>query len=52
MKETTMINILKTRKMFYAGYILRNTSGHYDTLLGTIEGRQEGKQGRERPRRT
>ena len=37
------------------GYILnitRNTSGHYDTLLTTIEGRLEGKRGRGRPRRT
>ena len=31
---------------------MRNTSGHYDTLLTTIEGRLEGKRGRGRPRRT
>ena len=31
---------------------MRNTSGHYDTLLRTIEGRLEGKRGRGRPRRT
>ena len=30
---------------------MRNTSGHYDTLLTTIEGRLEGKRGRGRPRR-
>ena len=30
---------------------MRNTSGHYDTLL-TIEGRLEGKRGTGRPRRT
>ena len=50
-KETTMLNILKNRKLSYAGHIMRNTSGHYDTLLTTIEGRLEGKQGRGRPRR-
>ena len=31
---------------------MKNTSGHYDTLLTTIEGRRDGKQGRGRPRRT
>ena len=31
---------------------MRNTSGHYDTLLRTIEGRLEGNRGRGRPRRT
>ena len=31
---------------------MRNTSGHYDTLLTTIEGRLEGKRERGRPRRT
>ena len=31
---------------------MRNTSGHYNTLLTTIEGRLEGKRGRGRPRRT
>ena len=51
-KETTMINNLKNRKTSYAGHIMRNTSGHYDTLLTTIEGRLEGKRGRGRPRRT
>ena len=34
------------------GHIMRNASGHYDTLLRTIEGRLEGKRGRGRPRRT
>ena len=38
--------------MSYSGHIMRNTSGHYDTLLTTIEGRLEGKRGRGRPRRT
>ena len=47
-----MINNLKNRKMSYAGHIMRNTSGHYDTLLRTTEGRLEGKRGRGRPRRT
>ena len=51
-KEATMLNNLKNRKLSYAGHIMRNTSGHYDTLLITIEGRLEGKRGRERPRRT
>ena len=53
-KETTMslMNNLKNRKMSYAGHIMRNTSGHYDTLLTTLEGRLEGKRGRGRPRRT
>ena len=51
-KETTMLNNLKHRKLSYAGHIMRNTSGHYDTLLTTIEGRLEGKRGRGRPRRT
>ena len=51
-KETTMINNLKSRKMSYAGHIIRNTSWNYDTLLTTIEGRLEGKRGRGRPRRT
>ena len=27
-KETTMINTLKNRKLSYAGHIMRNTSGH------------------------
>ena len=31
---------------------MRNTSGHYSTLMTTIEGRLEGKRGRGRPRRT
>ena len=35
-KETTMLNNLKNRKLSYAGHIMRNTSGHYDTLLTTI----------------
>ena len=51
-KETTMLNTLKNRKLSYAGHIMRNTSGHYDTLLTTIEGRLNGKRGRGRPRRT
>ena len=51
-RETTMVNNLKNRKLSYAGHIMRNTSGHYDTLLRTIEGRLEGKRGRGRPRRT
>ena len=51
-KETTMLNNMKNRKLSYAGYIMRNTSGHYDTLLKTIEGRLEGKRGRGRPIRT
>ena len=48
----TLISNLKNSNMSYAGYIMRNTSGHYDTLLRTIEGRLEGKRGRGRPRRT
>ena len=36
-----MTNNLKTRKMYYAGHIMRNTSGHYDTLLRTLEGRRQ-----------
>ena len=51
-KETTMLNNLINRKLSYAGHIMRNTSGHYDTLMTTIEGRLEGKRGRRRPRRT
>ena len=52
-KETTMLNNLKNRKLSYAGHIMRNTSGHYDTLMTTIEGgRLEGKRGRGRSRRT
>ena len=51
-KETTMIDSLKRRKLSYAGHIMRNTSGHYDTLLRTIEGRLDGNRGRGRPRRT
>ena len=47
-----MLNTLKNRKLSYAGHIMRNTSGHYDTLLTTIEGRLNGKRGRGRPRRT
>ena len=38
--------------MSYVGHIMRNTSGHYDTLLRTIEGRLEGKEGGGRQRRT
>ena len=41
-KETTMLNTLKNRKLSYAGHIMRNTSGHNDTLLTTIEGRLNG----------
>ena len=37
-KETTMLNNLKNRKLSYAGHIMRNTSGHYDTLMTTMEG--------------
>ena len=51
-KEITMLNNLKNRKLSYAGHIMRNTSGYYDTLMTTIEGRLEGKRGRGRPRRT
>ena len=51
-KETTMLNNLKSRKLSYVGHIMRNTSGHYDTLLATIAGRLEGKRRRGRPRRT
>ena len=42
-KETTMLNNLKTRKLSYAGHIMRNTSEQYDALLTAIDGRQEGK---------
>ena len=42
-KETTMLNTLKNIKLSYAGHIMRNTSGHYDTLLTTLEGRLVGK---------
>ena len=52
LNETTMTNNLENRKLFYAEHIMRNTSGHYDTLMTTIEGRLEGKRGRGRPRRT
>ena len=41
--ETTMLNNLNHRKLSYAGHIMRNTSGHYDTPLTTINGRREGK---------
>ena len=36
-KETTILNHLKHRKLSYAGHIMRNISGHYDTLLRTVE---------------
>ena len=51
-KETAMLNNLKHRKLSYAGHIMRNTSGHCDTLLTTLQGRMEGKRGRGRPRQT
>ena len=51
-KETTMLNTLTNRKLSYGVHIMRNTSGHYDSLLTTIEGRLNGKRGRGRPRRT
>ena len=51
-KETTMLNNVKNRTLSYARHIMRNTSGHYDTLLTTIGGRLEGKRGSGRPRRT
>ena len=51
-KETTMLNNLKNRKLSYAGHKMRNTSGHYETLLTTLLVRLEGKRGRGRPRRT
>ena len=38
-----MLNNLKNRKLSYAGHIIRKTSGHYDTLVTTIEGRQTRK---------
>ena len=50
--ETTMLKTLENRKLSYAGHIMRNTSGHYNTLLTTIEGRLNGTRGRVRPRRT
>ena len=37
---------------FYVNIGHVSVSGHYDTLLTTIEGRLEGKRGRGRPRRT
>ena len=41
-----MINNLKTRKIYNTGHIMRNSSGHYDSLLIIIEGRRgEGKRG-------
>ncbi len=40
------------RKLYYSGHIMRNPSGHCDTLLRTMEGRREGKRGRGRPRQT
>ena len=43
-----MINDL----MYYAGHIMRNTSGHYDTLLSKRKRRRQGKRGSGRPRRT
>ena len=46
------VNNLKTRELSYAGHIMRNISGHYDTLLRAIEGRLHGKRGRGRPIRT
>ena len=52
MKKKTMINNLKNRQLSYVGHIKRNTSGNYGTLLRTIEGRLEGKQGKGRPTRT
>ena len=51
-KETTILNNLKNRKLSCVGQIMRNTSADNDTLLTTIEGRLEGKLGRGRPRRT
>ena len=39
-----MLNNLKNRNMFYSGHIMRNTSGHCDTLLRTIDGRRESNE--------
>ena len=51
-KETTMFKkYLKNRKLSYAGHIMRNTSGHYDTLLTTMEGRRQTRKREGRPRR-
>ena len=47
-----MLNNLKNIKLSDAGNVMRNTSGHYGTLLTTIVGRREGKRGRGRPTRT
>ena len=47
-----MLNNLNNRKLSYVGHVMRNTSGQYDTLLTTIEGRLDGKRGRGRPIRT
>ena len=38
------------KDVFYADHIMKNTPGHYGTLLRRIEGRRQGKQGKGRPR--
>ena len=53
--QTLMYYYLKQpekQKVVLCGTHMRSTSGHYDTLLTTIEGRLEGKRGRGRLRRT
>ena len=41
-KETTMINNLKSRNMSRAGHIIRNTSGHHDTYSAENNRRKTG----------
>ena len=40
-----MINNLKNMQTYFAGYIMKNTSKHYDILLRTIEERLQSKRG-------
>ncbi len=49
--KDTMLNNLKNGKLSCGPHSEKHT-GHYDTLLTTIEGRREGKRGRGRPKRT
>ena len=51
-KETTMTNTQHNQKKTDAGHITRDTAGHYNALLRTIEGRRQGKRGRGRQRQT
>ena len=51
-KETTMLNTLKNRKLSYAGHIMRNTSGHHRTLWYSADNHRRKTERKKRKRET